>query len=45
MSFSENVQNAINNAILNYIDKISNKYKINKEDLLKLWNSTDTSEK
>ena len=50
MSLSENLKDAINNVIINYIDevstKVSMKYKINiKEDLVKLWNSTDNSEK
>lgn len=43
MSFSENVQNLINDAILKYIDKVSIKYKINKDELVKMWNSKDDS--
>jgi len=44
MSFSENVQNLINDTILKYIDKVSIKYKINKDDLVKMWNSKENSE-
>jgi len=44
MSFSENVQILINDAILKYIDKVSIKYKINKDDLVKMWNSKENSE-
>lgn len=44
MSFSENIQNLINDTILKYIDNVSIKYKINKDELVKMWNSNDNFE-
>lgn len=44
MSFSENIQNLINDTILKYIDNVSIKYKINKDELVKMWNSKDNFE-
>jgi hypothetical protein len=41
MSFSQIIQNAINDTLTKYIEKVSSKYKISKEELMKLWNSND----
>ena len=45
MSFSEIIQNAINDTLIKYVEKVSLKYKINKEDLIKIWNMSDSIEK
>lgn len=45
MSFSQIIQNAIDDTLIKYVEKVSFKYKISKEDLIKIWNSTDTLEK
>jgi hypothetical protein len=48
MSFSKTIQTAVDDVIKTYIDNISNKYNINKIELLKLWSgdnliNTETS--
>ena len=41
MSFSTIIQNAVDDTISKYIDKISIKYKLDKSELSKIWNNID----
>ena len=41
MSLSTTIQSNIQNIVNIFIDEVSNKYNLNKNDLLKIWNGTD----
>lgn len=40
MSLSNNIQNTIQNTIISFVEEVSNKYNLNKNDLLKIWNGS-----
>ena len=42
MSFSETIQVHINNIVEQYVDKLSNKFNLNKDELLQEWRNTST---
>ena len=45
MSFSKIIQNVVDDTITKYVEKVSLKYKIDKQELLNIWNSIDNIEK
>ena len=44
MSFSKIIQNVVDDTITKYVEKVSLKYKIDKQELLNIWNSIDNTE-
>ena len=44
MSLSKIIQNVVDDTITKYVEKISVKFKIDKQELLNIWNSIDNTE-